>query len=459
MIQDRRGDALEATVPASERHAYGQYFTPAPLVELVLSLVDAPDGVVLDFACGSGRFLLGAARFGQPLRGFETDPAALDAARSNLPEADLSATDFLTVDGAEDVALIVGNPPYVRRRGLKRDLYVDFLERSAAHLRPGGQLALVLSNAWMDVGYGAEVRELLLRDFAIEWVVEGEERWFEGAKVHTVVLVARKGRGDRVRFGRVQALPGPVEVLREVPQASLSVEASWGPYLRAPQAWFDVDRAAMPTLGELAELRRGFTTNDNAFFYPPPDAEIEDEHLVPLLKGPKRVSGLAIDGAALPDRVFVVNGTPKPGAQAWIGEREAWSLRPLPPAQLFLFKGIHRSFRAVLADRPILFDQQVYGLYPRPGVPLEGLAAVLNSSWAQLEMELAGRVNFGQGVLWLGLKDLRDKVRLPDPRALDPAVWFEVANGGGSAAIDRALGLDVAAAAEAVTERRIRRSR
>ena len=458
---DRAGHALEATVPAAERHAYGQYFTPQPLIDLVLSLVDPPRGRVLDFACGSGRFLLAARRWGQPLRGFETDPAALDAARLNLPDAELHAQDFLSAPAQGDVALIVGNPPYVRRRGAKRDLYVDFLERSAAHLRPGGQLALVLSNAWMDVGYGQAVRELLLADFAVEWIVEGEERWFPGAKVNTVVLVARKGRGDVVRFGQVQALPGPVEVLRSVPQTDLPADAPWGPWLRAPQRWFDVDRSGFVPLGELATIRRGYTTNDNGFYYPPADCGVEERWLRPLLKSPRRVQGFAFDPSTLPDRVFVAPpDVQDPGARRWIGDRAEHSLRPMDPARLFVFKGVHRSFRAPLASSPLHFDQQVYGLDPAPGVPLEGLAAVLNSHWACLELELAGRVNFGDGVLWLGLQDLRDKVRLPDPRGLDlQAGWQRLLATGERSGIDDALGLDVGDVARSVTERRLRRAR
>jgi predicted RNA methylase len=458
---DRRGHALEASVPASERHGRGQYFTPEPLIELVLSLVDPPDGVVLDFACGSGRFLLGAKRFGQPLRGFETDPAALEAARSNLPSAELSAQSFLETEGAEDVALIVGNPPYVRDRGRKRDLYVDFLEHAADHLRPGGQLALVLSNAWMDVGYGAIVRELLLRRFEVQWIVEGEERWFPGAKVHTVVLIARKGRGDVVRFGRVEALPGPVETVREVTQSELRSDQPWGPHLRAPDAWFNADRASMPTLADLAEVERGFTTNDNRFYYPGTDAGIEERWLQPLLKGPKRVRGFSFDPTELPDRVFLAPAdVSDPGARAWIGDREEWTLRPQTPAQLFVFKGVHDRFRSPLAASPSYFDQQVYGVRPRAGVSLEGLAAVLNSSWGCLELEMAGRVNFGEGVLWLGLKDLRQKVRLPDPRGFDLGdAWAKLLKTGDRQDLDSALGLDVGDIARSVTARRVRRAR
>jgi hypothetical protein len=52
-------------------------------------------------------------------------------------------------------------------------------------------------------------------------------------------------------------------------------------------------------------------------------------------------------------------------------------------------------------------------------VDVVALAAVLNSSWGHLGLELAGRVNFGDGVLWLGLQDARRRIFLPDLRGRD----------------------------------------
>ena len=428
MSRDLLGAAHELSVPTSERHARGQYFTPNALIDLVLTLCEGAPRTVLDPACGSGRFLLGARERwgGATLRGFETDPVALSLARANLPAGDLSPESFLTAAPTGDVDLLVGNPPYVRNRGQKRDLYVDFIERAHDWLRPRGRLAFVLSSAWLDVGYGATVRRILREGFAVEWLVESSaERWFPGAKVNTMVLIARREddpgarEAESVRCGVLaEALPSLPTVRRRVPQHRLSPDVPWGVHLRAPDVWLH-HRERLPVLGAFATVRRGFTTNANGFFYPvETDRDgIERRFLRPLLKSPKRVKGLRARAAELPDRVFLCDSPDAPGAAAWIargGRDGRWTLPAQTPTRLFLPKGYGDRLRSPLFDVPVYCDQQLYQVVARGGVDEEAMAALLNSSWFRLSLELVGRVNFGDGVLWLGLEDARG-IPLPDP--------------------------------------------
>jgi predicted RNA methylase len=436
---DPEGHALEQQVPASERHGRGQYFTPEPLIQFVFDRLEAIGGAptrnatVLDPACGSGRFLAAAAGrwdLDLRLRGFETDPAALAIASTALPRGDLSPESFLEATGRGDVALVIGNPPYLRSRGAKRDLYVAFVERAFDHLRDGGVLALVLSNAWLDVGYGAAVRAALRSRAAIQWIVESSsERWFPLAKVHTMVLVARKTNDpaerarSRVRFAVTdRPLPAPPVVRREVRQSTLPEDA-WGPLLRASDLHLQIrDAPGMVPLGRRFDVRRGFTTNNNGYFYPPRDAleAIESAALAPVFRSPKRVRTVRAVADDLPDRVFLGSDADGPGAAAWIRkhfEGAPPSLGTEVRARQFLLKGYADRFRQPLFDRPVLCDQQLYAVQPHDelrGVPVEAIAGVLNCSWMHLSLEYTGRVNFGDGVLWLGLKDARNRLRIPD---------------------------------------------
>ncbi len=460
-VEDPLGRAIEANVPASQRHSLGQYFTPPALVDLVLDLVGAPGNPtakVLEPSCGSGRFLL-AARERWSLQdaqlcGYETDALALDAARDQLPDVSILNEDFLSAEASGDFCRVIGNPPYVRDRGRGRDLYADFIERSIEQLREGGRLALVLSNSWLDVDYGRAVRANLLATCALEWLVESTaERWFRNARVNTMILVARRcddpeqRARQEVRFAQVvEPLPARPTLLRSLRQDVLRGDQSWGPYLRAPEQFFAVRRCETPVplapLGELARLQRGFTTNDNQFFYPPADAGIEPRYLRPLLKSPKRVPGLHGMATSLPDRVFSCALSRSElmergdlGALAWIDAHRpslapsSWKLPSQEPSRLFLVKGTSDRFRQPLFDAPVFADQQLYSVSTDGDSMEEGaLAALLNSSWCKLSIEMAGRVNFGDGVLWLALRDAREKILLPDLRLLDVSQRISLAD-------------------------------
>jgi hypothetical protein len=83
-------------------------------------------------------------------------------------------------------------------------------------------------------------------------------------------------------------------------------------------------------------------------------------------------------------------------------------------------KGIWQRHFVVLPQESIAVDQQIYRLMPGPAIDPEVAAALLNSAWFALQCELHGRLNLGEGVLWLAAYELNE-VELPDPRAVDPA--------------------------------------
>ena len=128
----------------------------------------------------------------------------------------------------------------------------------------------------------------------------------------TVIVVAdRRGppearQRNEVRFGELQSpLPASPTWVRRCLQSDLPCDSPWGPLLRAPDAFFEPERpGGLPwvALGDLARVRRGYTTNDNAFFYPPEEAGIEEQWTVPLLKGARGAGGL---GMGIVSSIFI----------------------------------------------------------------------------------------------------------------------------------------------------------
>lgn len=240
------GEAL-----AKEQRQLGQYFTPAPLVDLVLALcLRSARDRVLDPSCGAGIFLEGAWRWlashGAPddapyphqVCGFEVSPAWSATASERL--ARLAQTrrervcvwpvDFFATRPARRLPgdtrppgwfdAVVGNPPYVRHERIaadtrarmiaachddwpgaaalrslstQSDLLAPFFVHAAAFLKPGGRLGFITTNAWLDARYGTWLRRFLLEHFRLLTLVESRrERWFEDAHVNTIIVVLER---------------------------------------------------------------------------------------------------------------------------------------------------------------------------------------------------------------------------------------------------------------------------
>ncbi|HEX6385924.1 MAG TPA: hypothetical protein VF177_14735, partial [Anaerolineae bacterium] len=164
----------------------------------------------------------------------------------------------------------------------------------------------------------------------------------------------------------------------------------------------------------------------------------------PLLKSLRNVDCLHLSRADCRHYVFwapatvELKGTAAGEYVAW-GESEGFHLRRTcaarhpwyslpaqPAAQLVLPKGIWQRHFVPLLDDHLLVDQQLYQIRLANDVPtVAAAAALLNSSWTALQCELLGRVNFGEGVLWLATYEL-ETLRLPSPRELPPAQIAEL---------------------------------
>jgi len=225
----------------------------------------------------------------------------------------------------------------------------------------------------------------------------------------------------------------------------LEAGEKWGLMWRAPAVYRRARRRAaskrLAPLKQWATIRRGFTTGANDFFYLDEETaaqwEIEPHLLQPLLKSLRGVDALRLTRDDCDHQVLYIPptaslaGTAAADYVAWGEEKEfhrrrtcasrrPWYVLPWQePAPIVLPKGIWGRHFAPVLDGPILVDQQLYQVHLKPGVSRPAAAALLNSAWTALQMELTGRANFGEGVLWLAAYEV-EKLLLPDPRYLSP---------------------------------------
>jgi hypothetical protein len=340
------------------------------------------------------------------------------------------------------------------------DLAAAFVVAALAALRPGGRAALVVSSALLDAGYADALWRVVAQLGAVRAIVEAPaERWFADAAVNAMILVLERG-----------APPGPVALARltvptvdaarrlggrrlaglaaiaAVREGDPAAPAAWRRGLRAPAAWLEIAAVAGPALrplGALAEVRRGVTSGANDIFYltraRAAELALEPALLAPLLRSPRAAAAdrIAIDPDATPhvallapsDRAALerhpvacryLDGHLERAATPSLAARRAWWSLPAQPARLFLAKAYHARFVQRLAPVPVIADQRLYAVAPRPGVDLELLAAALNGTFGALALESLGRASLGEGALeWT----VADAAALPvvDPAALSPA--------------------------------------
>ena len=359
-----------------ERHRYGQHYTPLEVARVLAAFaVRTPTDVILDPSCGDGRLLEEARERCKDLRGRRTmEPKNLtrnlfgierSASAARLAEksgAEIVCADFFDVEPGTRLKgkiklprqfdAVIGNPPYIRqelmgardkRRVEKRlergriespeicwprwsgrsDIYVFFFAHATRFLKPGGRLVFLTASSWLDVSYGAALREFLCKNFKIISIVESTaESFFEDASVNTTITVLEREIDQRVRDANVVRfvqLKRPLdemflnksknlnaviddgvarrkkaaEFARSIEQASASLEldthrirvidqrdlpgaetskteSGWGKFLRADELFFKVIKRAgakLKRLSDMAEVRFGVKTGANDFFY------------------------------------------------------------------------------------------------------------------------------------------------------------------------------------------------
>jgi len=249
---DIKGRAFQKILGPAIRAGMGQYFTPDPIVELAIGIIQPKaSDLILDPFCGSGHFLTKALQFVVEhqrnltahdmhefkffhLHGIEksdrmvriamTDMMLHDDGHTNIRNQDalLSFDNYqdliaLREDGRQDPAVfdvIVTNPPFgsimkqetmnmlgrfelgYRKKSLP--LEVMGLERSLQFLKPGGRLAIVLPEHLMKGKQALFLRKWLLNTAQIKAIFFFPEEAFTpfGAMIKTCLCILQKQSPD-----------------------------------------------------------------------------------------------------------------------------------------------------------------------------------------------------------------------------------------------------------------------
>ena len=257
------------------------------------------------------------------------------------------------------------------------------------------------------------------------------------ASLHRPFLRAAQG-ALFTRLDARRAIESPALRLRIASPRDLAPPAEnqpaprWGgPWLRAPEvilrARTSAEGRTVP-LGDLAEVVFGLKTGCNDFFYledegPAPQDPgrlrlcrsrlsgerhpIEARFLVPVVTTLKEIACLEVEPQRLRRRLLAIPAAADPrGTSAEIylrlGERRGVhrlaslaTRRPwyavVPPRGALLLPRRIGERMPVARSQGLAFDNNLFGITPHPGVPLEALQAVLNATITRLEIELSAR--------------------------------------------------------------------
>ncbi len=421
-----------------ERRNLGQFFTPQPIVDVMIEWVrEQTPAQIVDAGCGTGRFAVAAARAMPdiPVLAIDSDPVATLVCRARVSELGLDKItvhcgDFLReplplpLPGSRTA--YVGNPPYVRHHRLSPELkswaaqvcrelgvkfsklaglHAYFFLATALHARPGDIGCYITSAEWLDVNYGACMRQLLGDQLGLlsVSVLEDSRTAFNDAMTSAAITCFQVGqKPSTVSFSKVEEFTdagGAPEAL----QISVDrLDGRWSPLLRTD---LDSPKDGLARLGDLVSVHRGVATGANKFFVMPPgEAEIlglarfakpvvsasrqilgccgvlSSRSLDRIILLPRELDGLpAIDREAV-DR-FLADGKVAGVTERYLCRHRNpwWWLGPLRSAPIIASYMARRPPAFALNPDGALLLNIAHGLFPRFLMTTEQMRLLVNS--------------------------------------------------------------------------------
>ena len=315
---DPLGEAFCALRSPAERRLAGAVYTPASIVRAMLDwAIGKPHPArVVDPGSGSARFAAAAARAmpDADIVAVEIDPLAALLSRAVLATLGVQQRSQVLVADyrsyvPETIArttLYIGNPPYVRHheidpewkqwlattaasRGLRASklagLHVHFFLATVARARPGDWGSFITSSEWLDVNYGALLRDLLMDGLGgtALHIISSESLPFAGTATTGVITCFEIGsRPSSMRLRRVRSVSdlGALTGGRPVGRARLENTSRWTGLLRVKEPRIE----GLVALGDLCRVHRGAVTGSNRIWVTDPaKIDLPDAVLVPAV--------------------------------------------------------------------------------------------------------------------------------------------------------------------------------
>ena len=340
------------------------------------------------------------------------------------------------------------------------DLYIYFYFHGLSLLNPKGAFCFITSNSWLDVNYGKDLQEFTLKHCHIKQIIDNEvRRSFDAADVNTAICLfsapnekresgleqtARfvmfitpfEGVLDAVIFYEIETAPERSNTQEHrvfpISQGNLLEEGSddvspnpkyigdqWGgKYLRAPDIYWTIlerGKDKLVCLGDVAEVRRGFTTGANEFFYLDDQKiqewGIEEEFLNPVIFSLRELSCIEDDLGKLQKKIFLcpekksdLIGTNALKYIGW-GENQSFNKRPSCKSRRLWYsiaEGWNFApfiFPAKVGERMLVLnnlkgvfeDKKLYGITPLETHEGFIFAGLLNSTLVRFFMDLSCR--------------------------------------------------------------------
>jgi adenine-specific DNA-methyltransferase len=463
------------TVSSTSQHndrSLGIVYTPTNIAKAIVTEVflDPNEAIhtILEPSVGDGAFLDALSAHGglDHVTALDVDNRAVGRVRARFPSARVLLGNFLAyaATAPERYDLIIGNPPYIRRKNFNaeakaeietlaerqdypradlKNAWAAFLVASEALLNDDGRMAFVVPYELMNVDYGISLQRWLITRFRRVDIYIPDEKAFKQIDQDAVLLVARKQSEMPGAFVRrvasLQALESePHAVDLDTPgQASINLKS----FLLSPDILERVRQLATRSqkVSEFCKSGAGIVTAANDYFILT-DADVREHKLgswsKPILKkgaylgtGPiftehdfQRVR------ATLPANFIDLNSydreQPDVTVEAYLlkGEeshvpnsykakhRKEWFKVPITwLGEGFFFKRSHAYPRLCINAAGVLVTDTAYSILPTAPATIRGICYSFYNSVTLLMSEIEGRF-YGGGVLELTPNEFR---RLP----------------------------------------------